>query len=124
MDANQEAGKPQSVGSRTEKELIELARAMATHMIFTDRNCRTVEEIRMVFMSIGLGALSECTEAFRNDIGLIYEYLDNAAPRSINGLPCFFSAHYVSKADTKILMEHYERMNQALHPTENDAANV
>lgn len=124
MDANQEAEKPQSVRSRTETELIALARALATNLIFTDRHCRTVEEIGIAFMPIGMGALHECAESFRNDIGLIFEYLDKAGPRSINGLPCFFSAHYVSKSDTKILMEHYTQMHNALHPNGNDRANV
>jgi len=44
----------------------------------------------MIFMSLALGALADMTEEAINDIGLIYEYWDQAGPRSINGYPIFF----------------------------------
>jgi len=33
------------------------------------------------------------------NIGVIYEYISKAGPRSINGYPCFFSFRILNKAD-------------------------
>ena len=55
--------------------------------------------LSMVFMPLALGALHKVHPDSLANIGLIYEYLDQAAPRSINGMPIFFSCRMVHKDD-------------------------
>ncbi len=42
-----------------------------------------------------------------------YEYIDKAAPRSVNGLPIFFSMRMLSRADQKRLSEKVQRLREA-----------
>ena len=46
------------------------------------------------------------------DIGLIYEYIEKAGPRSINGHPSFFSCQTLNKEDTTKMFKHYEKLNK------------
>jgi hypothetical protein len=68
----------------------------------------------MVFMPIALGAFSEYSEEARKDIGMVYEYLDKAGPRSINGYPIFFSFRVVNVKDRLLVWEKYEKIRQVL----------
>ena len=62
-----------------------------------------------IFVSLGLGGLSSLSEEDREDIGFIYEYLNQAGPLGINGYPMFFSCKLLGKEDTKVL---YEKLRQ------------
>jgi hypothetical protein len=75
----------------TDQELRLLAADIYEGRVFTDRQVEDSSDLPMVFMPIALGAFAEMTEEEFKQIGLIYEYLDKAGPRAINGLPSFFS---------------------------------
>lgn len=53
----------------------------------------------MVFMPLGLGALQGAPEEEVAKVGTVYQYLDKAASRSINGRPCFFSVRFLHVDD-------------------------
>lgn len=59
-------------------------------------------EIRMVFMPIALGGLEGFTEEEIGEIGCIWEHLNQAGPRSINGRPGFFSMRLLHIEDAKL----------------------
>ena len=61
----------------------------------------------MIFMPLALGVLSEMDKEEVKDIGLIYEYNDQAGPRGINGYPMFMSCRYLSKKDTNTMFDIY-----------------
>jgi hypothetical protein len=90
-------------------ELKSLAIDIFEGKVFTDRHCRTSSDISTVFMPIILGAFNEMTDEERKDIGMIYEYLSEAGPRSCNGMPMFTSFKYLIKADAIKVMEYYEK---------------
>lgn len=69
--------------------------------IFTDRQVRNGPDIPMVFMVLALGGLEGLTKEQVDNIGLVYEYLDKAAPRSINGEPIFFSCRFLNVAQAE-----------------------
>ena len=109
--------KPKSIPSLSEEALTQLAKDIATNLVFTSDHIRREEWdniLGMVFMSIVLGAFSDYTEEARKDIGMIYEYYDKAGPRSINGYPTFFSFRILNVKDRLIVWEKVEKIRKAL----------
>jgi len=111
------AFKPKSIPSLSEKELSQLAKDIATNLVFTSDHVRREEWdniLGMVFMPIALGAFSDMTEEAKKDIGMVYEYYDKAGPRSINGYPIFFSFRILNVKDRLIVWEKHEKIRQVL----------
>jgi hypothetical protein len=97
----------------TEDELKTLARDMAMEKVFTSNHVpdHDARMLGMIFMPLALGGLGG-----RNpeEIGMIYEYLDRAGPRSINGYPCFFSFRMVRADQMQALFAKYRAIREAL----------
>lgn len=68
----------------------------------------------MVFMPLALGAIQELTPEEAADIGIIWEYTDNASPRSINGHPIFLSMRIMHKVDWNKISPQIEKRLKAL----------
>ena len=79
------------IPTMNEKNLRELAMDICDGKVFHDRLInpeRFQQDVGMVFMPLALGGMEGLKE---KTIGLMYEYYDKAGPRSVNGMPCFFS---------------------------------
>lgn len=48
-------------------------------------------------------------ENYAPSIGMVYEYISEAMPRSINGLPIFSSMEILNKEETEIMFEYFEK---------------
>ena len=96
------------IAIKTDNELKQIAVDLFDGKIFTDRHCRSEREVTSSFMIISLGGLSKMSKKRREDIGMIYEYLSDAAPVSMNGNPVFFSMRILTKNETKKMFEFYE----------------
>jgi len=46
-----------------------------------------------------------------DDIGLLYEYIERSAPRSVNGYPAFYSCRVLSAAETVRLYQLLDEMD-------------
>lgn len=58
--------------------------------------------------------LDEATvKHLRDNEAFLYEYMDQAAPRSINGMPCFLSFRWMSRADARRVMTMVKAMYDA-----------
>jgi hypothetical protein len=94
---------------KTEKELKQIAVDFAEGKIFSNLHIDMEIDgnmLAMVFMPLALGAnISEQVES--GECFMIYEYLSEAGPRSVNGMPIFFSMRYISKDEYIIMMQHY-----------------
>jgi len=91
----------QPVGSMSQEDMKELVFAICDGTVFTDRHLHPggrAGDLGMVFMPIALGGLQ-----FRDveDLGMVYEFLHKAGPRSINGYPCFLSMNLVNRSDAE-----------------------
>jgi hypothetical protein len=64
-------------------------------------------------MPIALGAFSKWTEEEIKNVGLIYEHLNSAGPRSINGMPNFFSLQVLNQEDTKTVFDTIQKLKKA-----------
>jgi len=95
-----------------EKELRKIALGIAEGKILTssqvDENSMT-----MVFMPILFGAFDDMSEDERMRIGFIYEYIDKAGPRSINGYPIFWSFGIVNRPDAERIGEMVKEISEA-----------
>lgn len=67
--------------------------------IFASVQCRDASEARMVFMPLALMSPEQMEDLRKADPGVFYEDIDKAAPRSINGMPCFFSFKTLSREE-------------------------
>ena len=95
------ATEPFTVPRMTDDELRAFVRGFCDGQIFTSAQCRADEDLPMVFMPLALGALAGVPYDVIATIGCLYESLDKAGPRSINGMPSFFSFRVMHVEDWK-----------------------
>ncbi len=69
--------------------------------IFTSADLQDHGDARMVFMPLGLMDAEQLEALKEADPGVIYEHMDQAGPRSINGMPCFFSFKTLTRDEWK-----------------------
>lgn len=91
--------------NKPEQELRALAVDLAEDKIFTDRHLPEHERhnFSLVFMVFIFMSQEQINRM--DDLGLVYEYIDKAGPRSVNGMPIFMSACYLNKHDTALLFQ-------------------
>lgn len=85
-------------------EIREFVDALMAGQLFTSEQVKNEGDIPMVFMPLMLGA-SEHLEPIIDDIGCLYEYMDKAAPRGINGQPIFYSFNVLHKDDWAVVLD-------------------
>lgn len=92
------------------EEIRKLALDMRQGVVFTDRQCKGENLLPMVFMPLALVGIPK---NLVGKVGLVYEYMDKAGPRSINGMPMFFSCRFLIKANVPLLNEFIEKFKKA-----------
>lgn len=92
------------------KDLKQLACDMNKGLVFTDRQVQPPRLISTVFMPL---IFLEDEKKWVDQIGLVYEYLDKAGPRAINGMPTFMSMKVVPKEDVPTLLEYVQKYREA-----------
>lgn len=95
---------------KTDDELKQVAKDLVDGKIFTDRHCKSLEELRSSFLIIALMDEHAIKGMEADKINFIYEYYDKAAPRSVNGRPIFLSCHCLDETESKRMFEFYEQM--------------
>lgn len=104
----------QDVPRLPEAQIKELAKDMAMGKVFCDRHIHPEEHISMVgsvFMPIGLGVLSQ---VHGDQLGMFYEYMDKAGPRSVNGYPMFMSVKIMHRDDLEAFWAAYKTAAEKL----------
>ena len=82
-----------------EPELRQLVLDICDNKVFTDRHCRTADEVGMSFPCLMFLKLCDRKFLAANPPGLMWEYYTKASPTGVNGLPMFFSCHFLSPDD-------------------------
>ena len=84
----------------TEQEIKQLALDIRDNKIFGSWAvpAHSTNLLGMIFMPLVLGA------EIPQDVIHVYEYMDKAGPRSINGYPIFFSLLMITKDDYELLV--------------------
>jgi len=94
--------------TRTDDELKVIAVDLYDGKIFSDRHMRDENSLLVVFMPIAFGAFNNWTKERLDTLGIIYEYLSEAGPRSVNGMPTFMSFRLLNREETEKMFVHYE----------------
>lgn len=96
------------IPSKPPKEIKQIAMDMAEGKVFTSNHIPEdqIDMLPKIFMVIALGGIHP--EHTKN-LGMIYEYISEAAPMAINGFPSFFSHKMLNRSDTTKLWELYNK---------------
>ena len=107
---------PHVIKSMSPEFLSQLAKDIATNLVFVDRYIREhdVTVLGMVFLPIAMGAFADWSEEETKQIGLIYEYYKEAGPREINGYPIFMSMGVLGVEDAQTVLAKVVKANEAL----------
>jgi len=107
----------------SEEELREIAEGIYHGRIFCDRQVHTPQEIPMVFMPLALMDDKGRASMILQDANFVYEYVEKAGPRSINGMPCFFSMRFLTTDQAKKVLDcHHEMVEARKDANETDDA--
>jgi len=93
-----------------EEDLKQLANDVNKGLVFTDMQIQPPSMLTSVFMPL---IFIDADKKWVNQVGLIYEYLDRAGPRCINGMPMFMSMKIVVKEDMAMLIEYVQKYKEA-----------
>lgn len=69
--------------------------------IFTSAEVRKPDCPSLVFLPLAFGMFEGWSDASRQRVGILWEYLHKALPRGINGYPCFGSCRMMNVDDWK-----------------------
>lgn len=97
-------------------ELRDIALGMMSGACFTDRHVRNPDDIQMVFPLLLFAndeLRAEMSEFLmpggkpdeNGQTGMIYEWMEKAGPRSVNGMPMFWSAQMLNPTETQIVLD-------------------
>lgn len=93
------------VPRQSAEQLAKTVRLFADNLVFSSAHMHEGElrHLQLVFMPIMFGALDGVD---KGSIGVIYEELNQAGPRCLNGMPMFFSCYLLHKDDWTIVRNH------------------
>lgn len=105
---------------KTDEELKQIAIDILAGRIFSDRHIQAGEPeewastVKMVFMPIALMRPDELRKIVEEDgATFIYEQMEAAGPRSVNGLPIFMSFQFLTKPETEKMLDYYDALKKA-----------
>lgn len=102
----------------TDEELKQIAQDMVAGKVFTDRHIQQGMSPNMVFLPL-LFLNEKQVQVFQQGVDdgrvfMIYEYMDKAGPRTMNGMPQFFSYRILNKEQTEKMIDYYEKIKKAI----------
>lgn len=84
---------------KTDDEINELAKRLYRNELFVSWMLDHPSMLPRVFMVLAFVDEEAQQDIISNDIQYFYEEYSAAMPMSVNGYPCFTSAHYLSRED-------------------------
>jgi hypothetical protein len=99
---------------RTDAELEQLAQDIIAGKVFTSMQVEHTSQIPMVFMIMSFLSADDVEWMKAHGISFMYEYMDKASPRSVNGYPCFLSMQYLDGKDADRLGRRYDEIKNFL----------
>jgi hypothetical protein len=95
---------------RSDEELKKLALDYYKGLIFTDRQCRTAEDVQSAFMVFALMNEKQIKALQKRNPKLIFEYYHKGTTWSVNGYPTFFSFSYLNEEEFKKFTDFFEKI--------------
>lgn len=100
-NVNETETQPRLIPDQEPAALLKLARDIMAGDVFGSWGVRQANDMRMVFMTIALGAYGKGAP---ENLAHVYEYVSEAGPRSINGMPMFMSHKEINHSDFEKLV--------------------
>ena len=102
-EVREEMGVPPATKPRikTDEEIKQLIMDVVGGRVFCDYMVREGDNnsMSMVFMPLALMSREDGEKLIEEEASMLYEYLEKAGPRSVNGMPGFFSFQVLNRAD-------------------------
>jgi hypothetical protein len=95
-------------------ELKKIAMGLLAGTLFSSDSIREHGNIGLVFMTLAMASPSLLHYAKLHNITFVYEWLSEAGPRSINGMPSFFSHKWLTNEQHKQMYEILDKITLAL----------
>lgn len=107
---------PKTHEPKTDEELKTIAKDLWAGKIFTDRHCKRERDLELVFMLLPLASREELEKLAKivGEHGMLYEYIDQAMPTSVNGMPCFLSLKLLSSEEFERMSKFYDKIKEAM----------
>jgi len=103
------------IGPYSDEQLKQIAQDLWAGKIFSNLHIRDwAGDAFMVFMPLVFMNQFQLDDMKKKEVNFIYEYISNATPTAVNGMPTFFSMRMLTKPDTKRMMKYYEAIKEAM----------
>ncbi len=104
---SEEEGETETPG-KTDEDLRQIAVDIHDGKIFTTNHLprEDVNLVPLVFMPLAFMGQDQLEQM--QDVSLIYEYIDKAGPRSVNGYPAFMSMQALRHEEAERMWKFYE----------------
>jgi hypothetical protein len=99
---------------KSDKQLKQLALDAWAGKIFTSSQIPEGVELHLVFTALAMMDKDQLQKFADEKPMLFYEYIDEAAPASINGLPMFFSMKWLTEGEVPKFLEYLQKIETAL----------
>lgn len=102
---------------KTDDELKKIAEDIFAGRVFTDRHIKLEDQkalLHTIFLPLVFMSDKGTKEMKDANVAVLYEYLDKAGPRMINGYPCFFSMSFLNEAEAKKVFDLVEKIKAAV----------
>ena len=103
---------------KTEEELKQIAEDMYRDIIFSQLHIKRPEDVPTSFMALRSINQEVMDKIESGEIFFIYEYMDKAGDRCVNGMPVFMSFKYLNKDDTEKMLKYYNGIRNAVKQIE------
>jgi len=95
-----------------DKDLRKLARDAAEGRVFFASQVAEQDVVSMVFMPLLFLSKEDAAKMEQEGVIDVYQYLDQAGPRCINGYPIFMSMCTITKPDKDKLIQYVDEYNR------------
>lgn len=99
---------------KTDEQIKEIGQKLQAGQIYTSEHIHRRDDVGLAFMAFALSGPDYSDWMQANEIAVLYQDLDKAGPRSINGMPCFFSHQHLTLADWKRVQETARKIQEAI----------
>lgn len=93
--------------------LVKVAEDILDNKIFTSNHVAEQNMVTMVFPILSFLDKKMLTKMQKDDVVLMYEYMDKAGPRGVNGYPMFFSCRFLTRSEATEMWSYYNKMKDS-----------
>ncbi len=108
-NAEEERKPAPELTGKTDEELKQIAKDLWAGKIFSSAHINRQEDLPLVFMALVFLSHEQLDEMEKQDVNFFYEYMSEATPTGVNGMPTFFSVRMLKKPETIKMLEYYEK---------------